>query len=316
MTAASDTLHPGAAGGDKMQVLASLAGQMAIMTETEWTEFSKKVQDMVGKSADGVSNNAAKNAATVAMKGAVKEEIDNLFNGEELSEDFIAKTTTLFEAALEARIAVERTELEQVYEELYSDAIDNIQTDMVEKVDTYLDYAVQNWLTENEVAIESSLKTEVTENFIEGLRELFAANYIEVPEERLDVLEALSEENAELEDTLNIVINENLALKDELVAHSVIESFAEVSQDLTLNQREHFSTLVENLEFGGDVDEYKEKLLTIKEHYITKSPKTKPNNSVLTETFEGEVASSETGDNIPPEMKRYASAISKSVANR
>lgn len=313
MTAASDTLKPGAAGGDKMQVLANLAGQMAVMTETQWTEFSKKVQDMVGKSADGVDNNAAKNAATVAMKGAVKEEIDNLFNGEELSEDFITKTTTLFEAALEARIAVERTELEQVYEELYANAIDDIKTDIVEKVDTYLDYAVQNWLTENEVAIESSLKTEVTENFIEGLRELFASNYIEVPEERLDVLEALSLENSELENTLNTVINENLALKDELVAHAVTESFAEVSQDLTLNQREQFSTLVENLEFGGDPVAYKEKLLTIKEHYITKTPKPKPNDSVLTETFEGEVLS-DTGDNITPEMKRYASVISKSAA--
>lgn len=256
---------------------------------------------------------AAKNKSSVDMKGgtaassstgSMKEELQQVF-GSEVSEDFIAKATALFEAA----VALKVDEIEQHYAATLDEEIENYKNELKEQVDQYLTFAAQEWLTENEVAIETSLKNELTEEFIEGMKNLFAEHYMEIPSDKVDVLETLSTKVEELEARLNESLNDKIQLKSELSKYEMQEAFAEVSEGLALTQVEKFRTIAENLEFGGDVDTYKNKLVTVKEQYFTDKKTTTSN--ILTEEFEGDDSS--TAPAVTGEMSHYVSAISRTL---
>ena len=234
----------------------------------------------------------------------VKEDVDALVEGEELSEEFKEKAATIFEAAVKSKI---RGEVERIVDETNTQKDTDMETfkeDMTEKVDTYLNYVVEEWTKENELAIERGLKGEIAEDFISGLKQLFEDHYIDVPDEKYDVLEAQSEKIAELEDRLNEEIQKNVEakeVKDVLVREQVI---SEVSEDLADTEIEKFTSLVKDVEFS-DEESFKEKLNTLKESYF---PKVQPSDDNSIDDVDDSTAQDvDTTDT----MKKYMSAISR-----
>ena len=234
----------------------------------------------------------------------VKEDVDALVEGEELSEEFKEKAATIFEAAVKSKI---RGEVERIVDETNTQKDTDMETfkeDMTEKVDTYLNYVVEEWTKENELAIERGLKGEIAEDFISGLKQLFEDHYIDVPDEKYDVLEAQSEKIAELEDRLNEEIQKNVEakeVKDVLVREQVI---SEVSEDLADTEIEKFTSLVKDVEFS-DEESFAEKLNTLKESYF---PKVQPSDDNSIDDVDDSTAQDvDTTDS----MKRYMSAISR-----
>ena len=200
----------------------------------------------------------------------VKEDVDALVEGEELSEEFKEKAATIFEAAVKSKT---REEITRIHDNMTSEFEEKLEEQVVgltEKVDTYLNYVVDEWMKENELAIERGLKGEIAEDFISGLKQLFEDHYIDVPDEKYDVLEAQSEKITELEDKINNVMDQNVALKTDksgLVREQVI---LEASEDLTDTEIEKFKSLTDDIEFT-DEESFKVKLNTIKESYFPKT---------------------------------------------
>ena len=234
----------------------------------------------------------------------VKEDVDALVEGEELSEEFKEKAATIFEAAVKSKI---RGEVERIVDETNTQKDTDMETfkeDMTEKVDTYLNYVVEEWTKENELAIERGLKGEIAEDFISGLKQLFEDHYIDVPDEKYDVLEAQSEKIAELEDRLNEEIQKNVEakeVKDVLVREQVI---SEVSEDLADTEIEKFTSLVKDVEFS-DEESFAEKLNTLKESYFPKVQLSDDNS--IDDVEDSTAQDVDTTDS----MKRYMSAISR-----
>ena len=234
----------------------------------------------------------------------VAEDVDALVEGEDLSEEFKAKATTIFEAAVKSKIRpeVERIELEKTQE--IAEDMETFKTELAEKVDGYLDYVVGEWMKENELAIERGLKGEIAEDFITGLKALFEEHYIDVPDEKYDILESQAQKIEELEGKLNETIGkltEKKQSEDALVRESVIK---EVSSDLAETQSEKFASLVEDVEFT-DKDSFEEKLNTLKENYF---PKSTPSQSLTEENDEGTQEI-----DISDAMAAYTSAIKRSA---
>ena len=234
----------------------------------------------------------------------VAEDVDALVEGEDLSEEFKAKATTIFEAAVKSKIRpeVERIELEKTQE--IAEDMETFKTELAEKVDGYLDYVVAEWMKDNELAIERGLKGEIAEDFITGLKALFEEHYIDVPDEKYDILESQAQKIEELEGKLNETIGkltEKKQSEDSLVRESVIK---EVSSDLADTQSEKFASLVEDVEFT-DKESFEEKLNTLKENYF---PKSTPSQSLTEENDEGtqEIDRSDA-------MAAYTSAIKRSA---
>ncbi len=237
----------------------------------------------------------------------VKEDVEALVEGEELSEEFKEKAATIFEAAVKSKI---RSEIERIEEESKSEKETEMETfkeEMTEKVDTYLNYVVEEWTKENELAIERGLKGEIAEDFISGLKQLFEDHYIDVPDEKYDVLEAQSEKISELEEKLNEAIQKSVDLtssNEKLVREQVI---SEVSEDLADTEIEKFKSLTQDVDFG-DEDSFREKLDTLKESYF---PKAQPSSSTSDETFGDEDGSTAQDVDTTDAMKSYMSAISR-----
>ena len=235
----------------------------------------------------------------------VKEDVDALMSGEDLSEEFKTKAGTVFEAAIKSKL---RSEIDRIHEEVKSEKETEMETfkeDLTEKVDTYLNYVVEEWTKENELAIERGLKGEIAEDFISGLKQLFEDHYIDVPDEKYDVLEAQSEKIAELEDKLNESIQKNVEMTENnslLVREQVI---SEVSEDLAQTEIEKFKGLVEDVDFTGE-ESFREKLSTLKESYF---PKVKPAEGVraIDDEDGGTAQDIDTTDT----MHKYMSAISR-----
>ena len=235
----------------------------------------------------------------------VKEDVDALMSGEDLSEEFKTKAGTVFEAAIKSKL---RSEIDRIHEEVKSEKETEMETfkeELTEKVDTYLNYVVEEWTKENELAIERGLKGEIAEDFISGLKQLFEDHYIDVPDEKYDVLEAQSEKIAELEDKLNESIQKNVEMTENnslLVREQVI---SEVSDDLAQTEIEKFKGLVEDVDFT-DEESFREKLSTLKESYF---PKVKPAEGVraIDDEDGGTAQDIDTTDT----MHKYMSAISR-----
>ena len=234
----------------------------------------------------------------------VSQDVEALVDGEELSEEFKTKAATIFESAIKSKV---RSELEKIQEEndkQMKELAETSMTSMVEKVDDYLNYVVEQWMSENELSIERGLKGEIAEDFISGLKGLFEDHYIDVPDEKYDILEANLTKIEELEEKLNKQMEENVQLKKakgELVKESMI---ADVADGMTDTETEKFQSLVDDVEFS-DEESYKEKLQTIKESYFGTGKVESEDTEVLTE--EGSEETEEVSDT----MAKYMSAIKK-----
>ena len=198
----------------------------------------------------------------------MKEDIDALFADDEtISEEFKSKVSTIFEARVNDRISQLEEETEARYAGMLEEAVESIKQDLTEKVDDYLSYIVEQWMEENQIAIESGLRAEMTEDFIAGLRNLFAENYIDVPAEKVDLVEELAAKVEELEGQLNEEIDRGVSYAKALVESRKSELTREVCEGLTATQVEKIKSLAESVEFSTE-DEYKEKLETIRENYF------------------------------------------------
>ena len=203
----------------------------------------------------------------------VQEHVEALMSGEgDLSDDFKKKAATVFESAVKSKVRDEVTRLQENYDSELEEATKSVKADLTEKVDTYLNYVVEEWMKENELAVERGLKGEIAEDFIAGLKQLFEDHYVDIPDEKYDVLQAQSDKIAELEEKVNKTLEESINYKkanDELTRNKVI---SESTSDLADTEIEKFKELTQDVEFEGE-DNFKEKLNTIKESYFPKVSK-------------------------------------------
>jgi DNA-binding transcriptional regulator YhcF (GntR family) len=203
----------------------------------------------------------------------MSEHVNALLEGENLSEEFHAKATTIFEAAVKAKLEEEVALLEQAYAETLEERVSEIMEELSTNVDNYLNYVVEQWIEENEVAVESALRSELTEDFIGGLRSLFAEHYIDIPEEEVAVVEELSQTVEDLEAKLNEEIERNVALTGMIAESRKNELVAYVCEGLTTTQAEKLKGLVENVAYADD-DQFIEKISTLRENYFPAAVKT------------------------------------------
>ena len=221
-----------------------------------------------GKVVDSMKKEESETDAEVISEGDYKDDIEALFADDStISEDFKSKATTIFEARVHDRVAQIQEQLETEYAGMLEEAVETIKEDLTTKVDDYLNYVVEQWLEQNEIAIESGLRAELTEEFIAGLRNLFAEHYIDVPAEKVDLVGELAEKVEELEGKLNEEIERGVELKKSLVESQKIEITHAVCEGLTATQFEKIKSLAESVEFSTE-DEYKNKLETIRENYF------------------------------------------------
>jgi hypothetical protein len=329
-TLAASSLHPAARPvkddpKSKIEMLYHVLKGIDAMPKRDFVKWFDQQQAVFGPGKDhGVGDKSAQNQDSVDMTGGkgpktkdpmpklhVREDVEEMFAGSDLSEEFKDKAATLFEAAVSARLIAEQARLEEEFETKLTEAVAEINEELSTKVDAYLDYVVEQWMEENAVAIESTLRNEIMEEFIEGLKGLFSEHYIDVPQEKIDVIESLATKVEELEAALDEQITETATLKSALVdveKENVFESFL---GDLALTQQEKFKALAEGVDFDGDLEVYSKKLSIIKEKYFATEKKAPVESNITEETFEGETTTNTVG--IDPSINRYVQAISRTL---
>jgi len=240
----------------------------------------------------------------------VEEDLKALIAGEELSEEFQDKARTIFETAIKTKVVEIKEELNESYAKALVEELDTIKTGLTERVDSYLEYVADEWVQENQLAVEAGLKTEMTESFLEGMKSLFEEHYVTIPEEKYDVLNSMVDKLDEMENKLNEQIERNVALNSRLAESTADVIFADVAEGLADTQKEKLATLAENVEFESESD-YREKLGTLKESYFpskTSAPKSTSEN--LSEEVSTEEVASE---DVNPRMQAYLDTLSRAA---
>ena len=212
----------------------------------------------------------------------VEEDMTALFSGEELSEEFQDKARTIFEAAINSRVASIAEDLKKENEEKISEEIESVKSKLVERVDSYLEYVADEWLKQNTLAVEHGLKSEMTESFLSGMRKLFEEHYVSIPEDKYDVVENMVTKLDEMETKLNEQIERNVGLNKRLAESTADGIVSQVAEGLALSQKEKLTTLAESVEFESE-ESYREKLETLKESYFGQSVQKETSEQVLNE---------------------------------
>ena len=250
-----DVVNKGAKAADPMK---GMKEEEELSTEETIEEEEVTTDEVVAEAEETVEYN-------------VEEDVNALLGGEELSEEFKEKAKTIFEAAINAKVAEIKEGLEAQYEEKLSEEIEAAKESLAERVDSYLEYVADEWFEENALAVEAGLKTEMTESFLEGMKGLFEEHYVSIPEEKYDVLESMVEKLDDMETKLNEQIERNISLNKRL-AESVADGILDqVSEGLAQTQKEKLASLSESVEFESET-EYREKLETLKESYFSSKP--------------------------------------------
>lgn len=280
-------------------------------------EMTKSNDEIYNSTQQTTGDASSKNKAGIKSSGApsepmhsVKEDLKALFGDDQtLSEDFRLRTEALFEAAVATRVGMEIAKIEEATEAKYSESFDAVVAEMNENIDSYLNYAVAEWLQENKLAVESNIRTEVMESFLTGLKDLFIEHYVDVPEDKVDVVESMAAKIEELEAQVNETTQKNIELSKVVSEKEVKEATSELSEGLTDTQKEKFVKLVEAVNYTS-ADEFVKKASVIKETYFSAKSEVKvPQDQLLNESVD-EPAPAEK---IAPEMQAYASALSRSL---
>ncbi len=243
-------------------------------------------------------------------KEKMKEDIDALISGENLSEEFIAKATTIFEAAVIARAEEVIAEAEAQLAEQFEAAIEQVKEDLASKIDDYLNYMVEEWMKDNEVAIEQGLRAEITEDFIGGLKQLFEDHYIDIPEDKVDIVGELTGKVGELEESLNEQINRGIELQKELNEKKKVEAIYTACEGLTQTQVEKLKSLAEGVEYTTE-EEFVTKMNTLKESYFKAEVKVADSSDLNDETPIEEDKKPTTS--VDPLMEAYTKVISQTL---
>lgn len=239
-------------------------------------------------------------------KPSLKEQLSAIF-GDDLSEDFRDKATAIFEAAVIARVNEEMDAVVAQLEEEKQKQLEDITEGLIEKVDSFMNYVVEQWMEENKLEIEGGLRTEIAEDFITGLKTLFQENYIDIPEDKVDVIETLSTKSDELEEKLNESENKNIELTEQLSSLRKAIVLSEMSGDLADTEAEKLGKLVEGVAYDSE-ELFREKVKVIKENYFPKAPKNSPEEQLLNE----EAPVQQTSD----VMSKYVQALSRAAKAR
>lgn len=336
---AADTLRPmgGSGGGEtRAQMLSTFVQLMSQLGKEDLSKFNDMAQAQFGPSkAPGAEDKSGTNKGTISAKSSaakgtgpippmpmphlgIKEDMDEMFSGDDLSEDFKERASVVFEAAFNTRVNLElvrlaeeyetlESELNEQYEEKLNEATDKILEDLTDKLDQYLDYVVEEWMRENELAVETSLRTEVAESFIESLKGVFQEHYVDMPEERFDIVNELKVERDQLAEQLSRTLDEKIALENE-VNEAVRETVLEDATDgLSVAQSEKLRTLSEGLEFT-DAETYRAKLDILRENFFSGDrPK---GTGLLNEEIDG-TDTTQDEEHVAPEMRRYVDVLSR-----
>jgi hypothetical protein len=237
----------------------------------------------------------------------MKEDVAALTEGEELSEEFKQKAATVFEAAVKAKLVEEIENLESEYETKVDEKVSEVKEEIVDKVDAYLNYVVEEWMKENELAIEKGLRNEITEDFIGGLKSLFESHYINVPQEKYDVIESQAAEIEKLKEDINKSMEKNIELNQKIAESTREDIIKDVSSDLAATEVDKLKGLAEGIEYK-DAESFRKSVETLKNSYY---PKAK-----ASDTESNEVAEQNAGSgNLSESMAAYTAAISKSKKN-
>lgn len=276
--------------------------------ETDAENNTKPTGDM---SATNKSSIAAKASAA---SGSMKEEVAQMFAGQEISEEIVQAATSLFESTVQKRIEAIVTDLEEQYntalEKQLQESTEAVIADVAAAVDKYMDIVAEKFIEENALAIESGLRSEITEQFIDGMKKLFIENYIDIPEDKVDVVESLAGEVTSLEERLNESMNETIELRTKLKSIDRVAAVESVAEGLTVTQREKFATLAEGVEFDGDVEGYVTRLNVVKNTYFSGDKK---ESSSLTEAVTATPAAAQTAAPVSESINKYVDALNRTL---
>ena len=239
----------------------------------------------------------------------IEADVQALFEGEELSEEFQSKARTIFETAISSKVETIKEALVESYQEALVEEVVAIKEELGERVDSYLEYVADEWFQENALAVEAGLKSEITESFLDGMKGLFEEHYVTIPEEKYDVLESMVDKLDEMEGKLNEQIERNVALNRRLAESSADGVFATVSEGLADTQKEKLASLAENVEFESEAD-YREKLTKLRSSYFPESASTPSTSENLSE----EVSTNEViSEEVSPMMQAYLQTLSRAA---
>lgn len=284
------------------------------LTEDQIAEAIEANFEMVSEDIDEESVQNEEVAEEEVAPIDMSEHIEALLQGEDLSEEFKDKAKTIFEAAVQQKVEEELVKIQEAYAETLEEQVQKISEDLSSNVDDYLNYVIEQWVTENEVAIENGLRTELTEDFITGLRQLFAENYIDIPEDKISVVEELGSKVAELETKLNEEISRNVYLNKTLGESKQHEVLLNACDGLTDTQAEKLKTLSEGVEFTSE-SEFTKKIKTLRENYFPIQSRSEGNLAL----DKAEVESSPDGrvltENLQGPMARYVQTLGRKLPN-
>ena len=259
-----DVVTKGAKPADAM---AAVKEEEEIDDEEIIEEEEEITDEVVSEESEEDAEEEGEEEEVVEEEYDIEEDVNALLEGEELSEEFQEKARTIFEAAITSRVAKIQENIEHQYAVALEEEVQEIKSELSERVDAYLEYVSEEWLLENQIAVQAGLKEELTESFMTGLKGLFEDHYVSIPEDKYNVLESMVEKLDEMETKLNEQIEKNVSLNKRL-AESVADGiFEQVSEGLALSQKEKLASLAESVEFESE-EEYREKLETLKESYF------------------------------------------------
>jgi hypothetical protein len=240
----------------------------------------------------------------------MSDDIEALVADEDLSEEFKTKAKTIFEAAVASKVKDETSKIEEQYQTDAEETIEELKKDLTEKVDSYLNYVAESWVSENELAIERGLKTELTEDFINGLKKLFEEHYVEVPEDKFDVVEELAGRLDETEDKLNEEVAQNISLSQDIEELKREKVIREASKDLADSEQEKLKELTEDVDYEND-EKFQEKVSTLKEAYFKSEKLEAVSDDTNVASSDTDSLSTDEVQNVDPGMAGYTAAISK-----
>ena len=245
-------------GAKKADAMAKMSKEETEATEEVVAEEEVSTEEVVAESEE----------TTEAYD--MDEDVNALLGGEELSEEFREKAKVVFEAALNSKVKEIQDVLESQYAAQLDESREELKTSLQERVDAYLEYVCEEWMTENELAVEHGIKSEMTESFLSGMKSLFEEHYVTIPEDKYDVLESMVEKLDDMETKLNEQIDKNIGLNKRLAESSAQDVLTQVSSGLAETQKEKLASLAESVEFESE-EEYREKLETLKESYFSRT---------------------------------------------
>ena len=302
-----DVVNKGAVKAEPMQKLKGAIAQ----TEEEEMDAEATLEETPTVTDEVVEEDVVEAEETVTEEETVaeydmEEDVNALLGGEDLSEEFKAKAKTIFEAAINAKVAAVKEEIQTEFDAKLSEEVSTAKASLAERVDSYLEYVADEWFTENQLAVEAGLKTEMTESFLEGMKSLFEEHYVSIPEEKYDVLHSMVEKLDDMETKLNEQIEKNIGLNKRLGESVADGILSDVSEGLAETQKEKLASLAEGVEFESE-DQYREKVETLKESYF---PAKGTSSTAKTETL-SEGVDNQGAESVSNSMAAYLQTLSR-----